>query len=106
MFFKASLPQLYREDERPWRVGFSGGKDSTLLASLIFDAVLSIPAKQVRRPVYCVLSGVFAPLSTVYRMPSTVFRIPAIAKMHFAPNGQVFPAERVQYRSEACRAAP
>ena len=28
MFFKASLRQLYLEDERPWLVGFSGGKDS------------------------------------------------------------------------------
>ncbi len=36
---KASLQQLYQEDERPWLVGFSGGKDSTMLASLIFDAV-------------------------------------------------------------------
>ena len=25
---KTSLQQLYREDERPWLVGFSGGKDS------------------------------------------------------------------------------
>ena len=24
---KASLQQLYQEDERPWLVGFSGGKD-------------------------------------------------------------------------------
>ncbi len=28
MFFKASLQQLYLEDERPWLVGLSGGKDS------------------------------------------------------------------------------
>ena len=41
---KSSLQQLYLEDERPWLVGFSGGKDSTMLASLIFDAVLAIPA--------------------------------------------------------------
>jgi len=38
-----SLSQLYLEDDRPWLVGFSGGKDSTMLASLIFDAVLSVP---------------------------------------------------------------
>jgi DNA sulfur modification protein DndC len=43
---KSSLRQLYRENQRPWLVGFSGGKDSTMLASLIFDAVLSIPAEQ------------------------------------------------------------
>jgi len=72
MFFKASLRQLYREDQRPWLVGFSGGKDGTLLASLIFDAVLSIPAEQVRRPLYHILSDVIAAPLTVYCLPSTV----------------------------------
>jgi DNA sulfur modification protein DndC len=46
-----TLSQLYVEDARPWLVGFSGGKDSTMLASLIFDAVLSIPAAQRKKPV-------------------------------------------------------
>ena len=46
-----TLSQLYVEDDRPWLVGFSGGKDSTMLASLIFDAVLSIPAAQRKKPV-------------------------------------------------------
>ena len=41
-----SLRQLYVEDPRPWLVGFSGGNDSTMLASLIFDAVLSVPTGQ------------------------------------------------------------
>ena len=48
---KASLEQLYREDKRPWLVGFSGGKDSTMLASLIFDVIFSIPAEQRKKPV-------------------------------------------------------
>ena len=48
---KDLLSQLYLEDERPWLVGFSGGKDSTMLASLIFDAILSIPAAQRKKPV-------------------------------------------------------
>jgi len=38
----SSRQQLYREDNRPWLVGFSGGKDSTMLASLIFDELLSL----------------------------------------------------------------
>ncbi len=46
-----TLSQFYLEDDRPWLVGFSGGKDSTMLASLIFDAVLSIPAAQRKKPV-------------------------------------------------------
>ena len=31
---KSSLRQLYLEDPRPWLVGFSGGKDHTMLVSL------------------------------------------------------------------------
>jgi DNA sulfur modification protein DndC len=48
---KTSLSQLYLDDSRPWLVGFSGGKDSTMLASLIFDAVLSIPAEKRIKPI-------------------------------------------------------
>lgn len=39
---KEALRELYLADERPWLVGFSGGKDSTMVASLIFDVTLSI----------------------------------------------------------------
>lgn len=46
-----SLRRLYREDPRPWLVGFSGGKDSTLVAALVFDAVLSVPPEQRKKPV-------------------------------------------------------
>ena len=48
---KNSLCHLYLEDTRPWLVGFSGGKDSTMLASLVFDAVLSVPAAQRKKPI-------------------------------------------------------
>jgi len=46
-----SLRKLYLEDSRPWLVGFSGGKDSTMLASLVFEVVLSISAEQRTKPV-------------------------------------------------------
>ena len=46
-----NLRELYLEDTRPWLVGFSGGKDSTMLASLVFEAVLSAPADQRKKPV-------------------------------------------------------
>ena len=48
---RTSLTQLYLDDPRPWLVGFSGGKDSTLLTSLIFDAVLSVAAGERKKPV-------------------------------------------------------
>jgi DNA sulfur modification protein DndC len=48
---KAQLRDLYVQDERPWLVGFSGGKDSMVVASLVFDAVLSVPSGQRKKPV-------------------------------------------------------
>jgi len=39
------------EDERPWLVGFSGGKDSTMVASLVFDIVMSISASERKKPI-------------------------------------------------------
>jgi hypothetical protein len=65
---KASLQQLYLEDQRPWLVGFSGGKDSTMLASLIFDAVLAIPAERRKKPISVLCTD-------------TRVEIPAIAEM-------------------------
>jgi DNA sulfur modification protein DndC len=48
---KQSIRNLYLEDSRPWLVGFSGGKDSTMVASMIFDAVLSIPESERTKPI-------------------------------------------------------
>lgn len=41
-----SLRDLYLSDPRPWLIGFSGGKDSTLVAALIFETVLALPPEQ------------------------------------------------------------
>ena len=49
-------------------MGFSGGKDSTMLASLIFDVILSIPAEQRKKEVSVVCTD-------------TRVEIPAIAEM-------------------------
>jgi DNA sulfur modification protein DndC len=48
----AALRELYLNDPRPWMVGFSGGKDSTLVAHLIFETVRSIPAEQRTKEIH------------------------------------------------------
>ncbi len=48
---KASLRDLYFADPRPWLVGFSGGKDSTMVAGLIFDMLKEIPKEQRTKPI-------------------------------------------------------
>jgi len=40
--------------EKPWIVGFSGGKDSTLVAHLVIEHLQSLPRSERRRPVHVV----------------------------------------------------
>ncbi len=37
---------------KPWIIGFSGGKDSTLVLQLVFDMLLELPASRRHRPVH------------------------------------------------------
>jgi len=46
--------EYFADDPFPWIVGFSGGKDSTLVAHLVFEMLLNIPPSQLRRPVHIV----------------------------------------------------
>ena len=48
---KDSLRRLYLTDPRPWLVGFSGGKDSTMLASLIVETVADVTDDQRKKPI-------------------------------------------------------
>ena len=41
-----SLSKLYILDSRPWVVGYSGGKDSTMLVSLVFEAINLLPQEE------------------------------------------------------------
>lgn len=40
--------------DAPWIIGFSGGKDSTLLAQLVFEMLLALPPRARVRPVHVV----------------------------------------------------
>lgn len=58
-FLEAEILDQYLHDEnitRPWIIGFSGGKDSTLLLQLVWNALKKISSQIVRfqRPIYIV----------------------------------------------------
>lgn len=40
---------VYKHDERPWLIGYSGGKDSTLLVCLVYEAMLRLKAAGAER---------------------------------------------------------
>ena len=74
---KDNLRDLYLEDTRPWLVGFSGGKDSTMLASLMFDAVLSVPAEKQKKPVVILCTDTRVEIPAIVEMIEST-----LARMH------------------------
>jgi DNA sulfur modification protein DndC len=52
---KTEIKAEYRElHNKPWIIGFSGGKDSTLVLHLVVEAILELPPSERRRPIYVV----------------------------------------------------
>lgn len=47
---------VYQHDVRPWMIGFSGGKDSTLLCCLVLDMLKRLPPEKRNKTVYIVSS--------------------------------------------------
>lgn len=57
--FKAIIEEMrlvYKHDQRPWMLGYSGGKDSTLLCQLVFEMLRTLPEKERNKKVYVVTS--------------------------------------------------
>ena len=52
----AEIAATYLADNRPWIVGFSGGKDSTAVLSLVYTALQMIPVEKRQKQVYVVSS--------------------------------------------------
>lgn len=48
----ANLRKVYLEDSRPWVVGFSGGKDSTMLVQLIYYMLNKMDPARRHKPIY------------------------------------------------------
>lgn len=49
---------VYKHDERPWLIGYSGGKDSTLLVCLVYEAMLRLKAvgDELKKKIYVITS--------------------------------------------------
>jgi DNA sulfur modification protein DndC len=53
----SAIRETYRQDGRPWVVGFSGGKDSTCTLQLIWEALRVLPAAQRTKPIHVISSN-------------------------------------------------
>ena len=52
----AEIKKLYLSDQKPWIIGFSGGKDSTAALQLIWYAISELPPHERSKPVYVISS--------------------------------------------------
>ncbi len=50
------IKKVYLSDNRPWILGFSGGKDSTCMTQLIWNALSGLESKQLNKKIYIISS--------------------------------------------------
>lgn len=93
VFARRSLDDIYEDiqsvylaDERPWVVGYSGGKDSTSALQLIWMALRGLSAGRRKKPVYVIASDtlVETPVIVDY-IDSTLSRINRVAEEEGLP---------------------
>ena len=63
VFDKKSLGDIYEEikkvylsDNRPWIIGFSGGKDSTCMVQIVWHALSDLPKEKLQKKIYIISS--------------------------------------------------
>ena len=50
------IRDVYQSDDRPWVIGYSGGKDSSTTLQLIWYALSKLPKSKLKKPVYVISS--------------------------------------------------
>ena len=69
------IRQVYLSDQRPWILGFSGGKDSTCMVQLIWNALSELSAKELHKKVFIISSD------TLVESPKIVEQITSALQM-------------------------
>ncbi|MEX0656968.1 MAG: DNA phosphorothioation system sulfurtransferase DndC [Nitrosopumilaceae archaeon] len=93
VFKKSSLKDIYDEirkvylsDNRPWILGFSGGKDSTCMVQLIWNAISELPQDKSQKKLYIISSD------TLVESPKIVAQITnTLDKMESAAKSSQLP---------------
>ena len=64
----SEILELYQRDHRPWVIGFSGGKDSTVTLQLVWEAISRLPLSKREKRVHVISSDtlVESPVISAY----------------------------------------
>lgn len=62
------IQYVYQSDNRPWVIGYSGGKDSTTVIELVYKMLLKLPSNERKKNIYIVSSDTLIenPLIKIY----------------------------------------
>ncbi len=62
------IKYVYQSDNRPWIIGYSGGKDSTTVVELVYEMLMSLGPEERKKNVYIVSSDTLIenPLIKIY----------------------------------------
>lgn len=66
---KKEISELYLSDDRPWVIGYSGGKDSTTVVQLVLSALKEINEEKLTKKIYIISSN------TLVETPPVIKRI-------------------------------
>jgi DNA sulfur modification protein DndC len=69
------IKSQYLEDQTPWIIGFSGGKDSTAVLQLIFYALAELPPKQRHKEVHVLSNDTLVENPNVVRFLDTQLQV-------------------------------
>lgn len=69
------ITKTYLSDSRPWIIGFSGGKDSTAILSLVYAALARLPLDQRHKHVYIVSSDTLVETPLVVDLIDSTLKI-------------------------------
>ena len=87
--------EVYLSDNRPWILGFSGGKDSTCMVQLVWNAISDLPENQRQKKIYIISSD------TLVESPKIVEQITdTLSKMEKAAKEQNLPISTNLVRPE------
>lgn len=57
--FQDDVQGVYLADNRPWVIGYSGGKDSTATLQLVWQTLADLPPRKRRKTIYVISSDTF-----------------------------------------------
>ena len=72
---RGEIKEVYLGDRRPWILGFSGGKDSTCMVQLVWDALSELPPEKLSKKLFVISSD------TLVESPAVVSQITGTLEM-------------------------